>query len=70
MSGHGWAHVMLWVGMDGHRSLLMVMGLSMGTNSKENVGLCSVGPSLKRSVKRTWSSSTFSTNETERVVEV
>jgi hypothetical protein len=25
MSGHGWAHVMLWVGMGGHRSLLMVM---------------------------------------------
>ena len=66
MSCYGW----VWVGMDGHRSLLMVVGLSMGTNSKENVGLCSVGPSLKRSVKRTWSSSTFSTNETERVVEV
>jgi hypothetical protein len=25
MGGHGWAHVMLWVGMGGHRSMLMVM---------------------------------------------
>jgi hypothetical protein len=25
MGGHGWAHVMLWVGMGGHRWLLMVM---------------------------------------------
>jgi len=25
MGGHGWTHVMLWVGMGGHRSLLMVM---------------------------------------------
>jgi hypothetical protein len=24
MGGHGWAHVMLWVGTDGHRLLLMV----------------------------------------------
>ena len=27
MGGHGYAHVMLWVGMDGHRSLLMDMVL-------------------------------------------
>jgi hypothetical protein len=41
MGGHGWAHVMLWVGMGGHRSLLMVMvWVCMGTNPKENVGLC------------------------------
>ena len=25
MGGHGWAHVMLWVGIGGHRSLLMVV---------------------------------------------
>jgi hypothetical protein len=25
MGEHGWAHVMLWVGMGGHRSLLMIM---------------------------------------------
>jgi hypothetical protein len=25
MGGHGWAHVMLWVGMGGHRPMLMVM---------------------------------------------
>jgi hypothetical protein len=31
MGGHGWAKV----AADGH-------GLGMGTNSKENVGLCSV----------------------------
>jgi hypothetical protein len=36
MGGHGWTHVMLWVGMGGHR---YGYGLGMGTNSKENVGL-------------------------------
>jgi hypothetical protein len=25
MGGHGWAHVMLWVDMGGHGSLMMVM---------------------------------------------
>jgi hypothetical protein len=25
MDGHGWTHVMLWVDMGGHRSMLMVM---------------------------------------------
>ena len=30
---------MLWVGTGGHRLLLMVYGLGMGTNSKEHVGL-------------------------------
>ena len=25
MSGHGWTHIMLWVGMGGHRSMMMVM---------------------------------------------
>ena len=25
MGGHRWTHVMLWMGMGGHRSLLMVM---------------------------------------------
>jgi hypothetical protein len=25
MGGHGWAHVMLWVDMRGHKSMLMVM---------------------------------------------
>jgi hypothetical protein len=25
MGGHGWTHVMLWVGIGGHRSILMGM---------------------------------------------
>ena len=38
MDGHGWPHVMLWVGIgNGY-------GLGMGTNSKENVGLCLAAP--------------------------
>ena len=32
MGGHGWAYVVV----DGY-------GLGMGTNSKENVGLCCIG---------------------------
>ena len=32
MGGHGW----VWVGADGY-------GLGMGTNAKENVGLCLEG---------------------------
>jgi hypothetical protein len=47
MGGHGWAHVMLWAGMGGHIlcygwAWVVVdgYGLGMGTNSKENVGLC------------------------------
>ena len=38
MGGH-MTHVMLWVGMGGHRSVLIGYGLGMGTNSKENIGL-------------------------------
>ena len=34
MGGHGWTHVMLWVAMGGHRSLLM----GVGTNLKEMLG--------------------------------
>ena len=38
MGGHGLAHVMLWVGMGGHRLLLMGCGLDMSTNWKEMLG--------------------------------
>jgi hypothetical protein len=49
MGGHGWTHVMLWVGMGGHMSCygwtwvgigrVDDYGLVMGSNSNENVGL-------------------------------
>ena len=40
MGGHGWAHIMLWMGMGEHMVADDGYGMGMGSDSKENVGLC------------------------------
>ena len=44
MGGHGWAHAMLWVGVGGHRSLLMGMVWVWVQIKRKNVGLCHLSP--------------------------
>ena len=38
MGGHGWAHVMLWVGVGGHKSLLMGMFWVWVENRRKMLG--------------------------------
>jgi hypothetical protein len=40
MSCYGWAHVMLWVGIGGHRLLLMVMVWVWVQIRRKMFGLC------------------------------